>query len=194
MLKTGIREGRSVHTFQLKSINDMLLKLGWEVGQLQRSHISKATDRLATSSYFAINGALTAFHICEWIWHCGSESQREIWGKGQRGGQPTKTNFQMHLRALCPSLSTCREIANSFKHYAADRYPDDTIKPASVWFTTMPAEVGIMRAGDALSADAAVLMISNGVGTVPVAHVLSVVHGFLDDFCELHGLVGDTDA
>jgi hypothetical protein len=119
MLKTGIRGGRSVHTFQVKSINDMLLKLGWEVGQLQRSHISKAADRLATSSYFAINGALTAFHICEWIWHCGSESQREIWGKGQRGGQPTKTNFQMHLRALCPSLSTCREIANSFKHHDA---------------------------------------------------------------------------
>jgi hypothetical protein len=58
-----------VHTFQVKSINDMLSKLDWEISQLQHSHIYKASDSLSTSSYFAINGALTAFHICEWIWH-----------------------------------------------------------------------------------------------------------------------------
>lgn len=182
-----------VHTFQVKSIDDMLLKLDWEIGQLQRSHISESVDRLSTSSYFAINGAITAFHICEWIWHNGSDSQRAIWGKGQKGGEPNMTNFQLYLRGICPTLSICREIANSFKHYAEGRHSDRAVKPAATWFTTMPATCGIMRAGDALTAQAAVVMVSNGVEILPVAHVLSVAYGFLEDFCEKHGLLCGTN-
>lgn len=180
-----------MHTFQVRSINDMLSKLDWEISQLQRSYISTAVDSLSTSSYFAINGALTAFHICEWIWHSGNESQRAIWGKGRKVGEPTKTNFQLNLRDACPNLTVCREIANSFKHYAPDRHTDEAVKPASVWFTSFPARAGIARAGDALNSPATVVMISNGVDTLPVAHVLSVVHGYLEDFCEKHGLLGE---
>lgn len=183
-----------MHTFQVKSINDMLSKLDWEISQLQHSHLYKASDSLSTSSYFAINGALTAFHICEWIWHSGTDSQRAIWGKGQKAGAPTKTNFQLYLRGACPNLTVCREIANSFKHYARDRFSDKAVKPASTWFTTFPAMAGIARAGDALNSPAAVVMISNGVDTLPVAHVLSVVYGFLEDFCEKNGLLGGNSA
>ena len=182
-----------VHTFHVRNISDMLAKLDWEIGQLQRSHISEAVDKLSTSSYFAINGALTAFHVCEWVWHAGSIAQREIWCEGQKGGEPTKTNFQLFLRHECPSLIVCREIANSFKHYAVERHSDKAVTPAATWFTTFPATCGVMRAGDALSAPAAVVMISNGQQTFPVAHVLSRAYGFLEDFCEKHGLLDGTD-
>lgn len=179
------------HTFQVKTVYDMLLKLDWEIEQLQRSHISKSADKLSMSSYFAINGALTAFHICDWIWHGGSDSQREIWGGGQAAKHMTK--FQLGLRAACPSLNVCREIATSFKHYAEGRFPDKTVKSATIWFTAMAATCGTARAGDALSADAAILRVSYGAETVPVAHILSLAYGFLEDFCESHGLLLKSD-
>jgi hypothetical protein len=177
----------AVRTFQVRSISDMLRKLDWEIEQLQRSHISQASDALMTSSYFAINACVTTFHLCDWIWHQGSHAQRIAWGQGT--DKAAQMRFQLFLRGACPQFETCREIANSFKHLADVRHTNKAIRSAPTWYTTMAATVGFSRAGDALSVQAGVLMVADGLETLPAAHILSVAYGFLNDFCEAHGLL-----
>jgi hypothetical protein len=112
---------------------------------------------------------------------------------GLRGGQGTdkaaQTRFQLFLRQACPEFGTCREIANSFKHFADVKHTNKAIRSAPIWYTTIPAIAGFSRAGDALSAQAAVLMVADGVETVPVAHILRVACGFLENLCEMHGFL-----
>lgn len=73
----------------------------------------------------AINGAITAWHLCEWVWVGITELDRrsvEIAGVLGVSGRPMTSN-DVVLWALreCPSLEICQSICNGTKHVISDR-------------------------------------------------------------------------
>lgn len=190
---SGFAIVEALRTFQIKSIGDMLAKLDWEIEQLQASQFPQGAQSVNFSSYFAINAALTAFHVCDWIWHTGTQQQRISWLQFAPAISTTKgkTRFQVGLKNQCPEFGVCREIANSFKHLTDNQFTDKAILTDVPLFEfSVPASVGSLRAGDPLVQYAKVLMVRSRDGITPVAHVLSKTYDFLEDFCEKNGFLG----
>ena len=186
---------KAVRTFQIKTVKDMLAKLDWEIEQLQKFQFSQGTNAVDVSSYMAINAALTAFHVCEWIWHIGTEQQQDDWLQAAPLASKTKgkTRFQVGLKHHCPEFGVCREIANSFKHLTDDDFTDKSVMTDVPLFElSVPATVGTMRAGDPLVQYGKILMVRCHGGITPVAHVLSKTYGFLEDFCERNGFLTES--
>ncbi|QLL15365.1 hypothetical protein [Pseudomonas chlororaphis] len=182
----------AVRTFQIKTVSDMLAKLEWEIEQLQATQFSQSAKSVDISSYFAINAALTAFHVCEWIWHIGTQQQKDAWLQAAPAASKAqgKTRFQVGLKYQCPEFGVCRAIANSFKHLADDQFTDtNVLTDVPVFELSVPATAGSMRAGDPLAQFAKVLMVRSKGGITPAAHVLSRTYGFLEDFCEKSGFL-----
>lgn len=58
------QEARRAVIFNVQNSSDMLRKLRWEIYQ-----ISSQRANLDASVYHSINGAITAWHLHEWIWN-----------------------------------------------------------------------------------------------------------------------------
>lgn len=183
---------QTVRTFQIKAVSDVLAKLDWEIEQLQKAQFSQNIDTVEALSYHAINAAITAFHLCEWIWHAGTPQQRDVWLLAAPSASQTKgkTRFQVGLKTQCPEFGVCREIANSFKHFADDQHTDTSVRTDVPLFeSVVPARAGITRAGEPLVQYSKILMVRIKGDSTPIAHVLSKTHGFLEDFCEKNGFL-----
>ena len=175
----------AVRTFQIKTIRHVLGKLEWEIEQLQNSQFSRDARAVDISSYLAINAALTAFHACEWIWHLGTQKQRDTLMQAAPATSKAKgkARFQVGLKQKCPEFGVCREIANSFKHLTDDDFTDKAVMTDVPLFEmSIPATAGMAKAGDPLVQYGKILMVRcHGVIT-PVAHVLTKAHAFLEEF------------
>lgn len=180
----------AVRTFQIKTIGNMLSKLDWEITQLRESQFSVSSS-IDVSSYFAINAAVTAFHIVDWIWQLGTPEQQAGWVESDAPAKPNRqTRFQINLKKRCPELGVCREIANTFKHLTDNDYTDKRVLTnVPVFVVEIPALAGVARAGDPLVQYGKILMVRTDTGITYVAHVLTRAHCFLAEFCEANGLL-----
>lgn len=109
-MDSGCAPPEALRIFKIKSIGDMLAKLDWGIEQLQLSQFSQKGQSVNISSYFAINAALTAFYICDWIWHVGTQQQKKSWSQSASDASATKgkTRFQVGLETQCPEFGVCR--------------------------------------------------------------------------------------
>lgn len=89
---------------------------------LQRYRNAKTTDDRRDA---AINGAITAWHMCEWVWagitshdRHGAEVSAFL---GVAGRSMERADVQNWAEKECPSLKTCRAICNGSKHVISDR-------------------------------------------------------------------------
>ena len=87
-------------SFELKDHHDYLVKLNAEYADLENEPLS---------SRHAVNFAMTAYHMCEWVWH----------NEPRVNGNPTYSrpmDFYAAVNAACPAIPIMRDLTNGSKH------------------------------------------------------------------------------
>lgn len=92
-------------SFSIKKPEDFFKKL-------QEDYIEFCKDK--TSSRVALNCAMTAWHLTEWIYN---EYNSQLIHSFQK-----LSDFQSFIKVQCPSLQIMHDIANGTKHYRLTRH------------------------------------------------------------------------
>ena len=91
-------------SFEITTPKDMLNKLFMEVGDYEKQ---------LTSSRHAINAAMTAWHLVEWIYFDFDFKTKF----------PKISDYKREIKLLCPKLQIMLDIANGSKHFQITNYP-----------------------------------------------------------------------
>jgi hypothetical protein len=110
-------EQRAQKTFELRDSRHMLEKLRWELNNLD----FRQRHDIAARQYHSFNCAVTAWHVTDWLWQDISSAMRD------KLVLKECKDFQEYVRAACPALRLCHQIANGSKHCLLERNPDSTI-------------------------------------------------------------------
>ncbi|MEO8998034.1 MAG: hypothetical protein ABI227_00175 [Rhodanobacter sp.] len=94
----------------------MLTKLGWEMSTLLDA--LKHSD-MRVGTYFALNGCLTAWHMCDWLATALDNENR--WGDARQAMKVSTRDELIHAVLAQPPLAICHQIANATKHVFLDR-------------------------------------------------------------------------
>jgi hypothetical protein len=114
-------------TFAYESCRDLVEKLDREIDRYcEVSGNDDTGDNLLTLVHqltdSAYNAAVTAWHICDWVFNdLNLEQRREL-------GLRTLTKLQDHVKNQCRALYLCRYAATASKHWLVERNPDPTVK------------------------------------------------------------------
>ncbi|MGV3630880.1 MAG: hypothetical protein ACO1O6_06730 [Bacteroidota bacterium] len=92
-------------SFDIKTSRDFFLKLQEDYSEFRKNR---------TSSRIALNCAMTAWHLTDWIYN-EYKSQLE-------SNFATLTAFQQEMKNLCPSLQIMHDLANGSKHYLLTKH------------------------------------------------------------------------
>jgi hypothetical protein len=110
-------EQKAQKSFELRDSRDMLEKLQWELSNL----FCRQPYDIRACQFHAINCAITAWHVTDWLWHDISSELKDgrRWKKCQ--------DLQDYVRKECPELNLCHQIATGSKHCLMTYKPDPTI-------------------------------------------------------------------
>lgn len=92
-------------SFDIKSSKDFLQKLIEDHEEFINN---------STSSRIALNCAMTAWHLTEWIYHEYHELLKTEFS--------SLTAFQTKMKEKCPSLQIMHDLANGTKHFKLTRH------------------------------------------------------------------------
>jgi hypothetical protein len=110
----------------LHSAEDLLRKLRWEMGEMERKIDKVPNDEVG--AYHAFNAAVTAWHICDWVWETAPIGLRERLKCDSP--EPSAQGVRL-LQALvseqCRELYICRQLATGAKHFRVDRSNDPAV-------------------------------------------------------------------
>jgi hypothetical protein len=108
------------HTFDLQGCRDMLDKL---VRELQR--MGRATEDRASLGDHAVNFALTAWHLVDWVWaEIRKDYPLRLKLAKEVGCAPAafdRDQFALWCLRSCPDLEACQVIATATKHVRCDQ-------------------------------------------------------------------------
>jgi hypothetical protein len=96
------------HAFWVRSAYDIFRKLHREKRRFERAESSR--EGMSDQVDAAINFAITAWHMTDWVWVQHEDKLREHFHVN------SKRKFQDEMRRLCPGLAACDVIANAAKH------------------------------------------------------------------------------
>jgi hypothetical protein len=116
-------------TFGVKRPVEMLAKLEWEWDKMRSFPI---TERCHEKSYFAINAAVTSWHLCEWLAGTMTEHQFEKLSSAAGTSIRGTSNLRDWATRECDALNICDQLANGAKHLV--------IKPREIPFTANEKE------------------------------------------------------
>jgi hypothetical protein len=91
--------------FYIKNSRDFYEKLLQEFDDFQQDQLS---------ARHAINCAITAHHMHEWVWGDWLKTDHAVWKKL---GIRDKDSFVAWLEGVCPGFNTVQDIANGSKHF-----------------------------------------------------------------------------
>jgi len=113
MTGIGKKEKRleSGHVFKMRSVHDIFRKLRNEKRRFEKAE-SNGEGR-ADQVDAAINFAITAWHVTDWVWGQHEHALREYFDVNE------KWEFQDKIRRKCSDLAVCDVIANAAKHGGA---------------------------------------------------------------------------
>ncbi len=103
--KTSLESG---HVFRMRSVHDIFRKLGREKQRFEKAELNG--EGRADQVDAAINFAITAWHVTDWVWGQHEQALREHFDVNDLRG------FQNEMRRQCPDLAVCDVIANAAKH------------------------------------------------------------------------------
>lgn len=106
-------------SFDIKSSEDFFNKLIEEFNDLQNDPLS---------SRHAINCAMTAWHLTDWIY----------WEFGLDKKYPKLPDFQKNIKVECESLRIMQDITNGSKHYHLTRHKPISDKTSTDYGTAFP--------------------------------------------------------
>ena len=106
------------HTFALENCRNLLDKLKREIARLNGA----ASDDFDTHNDSAFNAAVTAWHLCDWVFADMTADQRD------ELKIHSVEEMREHARKQCRALHLCRQVATASKHWRVERYPDSKVK------------------------------------------------------------------
>jgi len=114
------------HTFGHENCRDLCEKLNRELGRL-----NDARNREDIADH-AINFAVTAWHLIDWVWATHERNDEYFAFKGEAkrasGGWKCLADFRDYIVGREPRLENCGLFANSAKHLVLDekRWPNQS--------------------------------------------------------------------
>jgi len=110
----------------LQSAHDLLRKLRWEMRQMDQIKSEDEVDEVG--AYQAFNAAVTARHVCDWVWETASPELRERF-KADTPEPSAKGVRQLAalMSTECRELHICRQLATGAKHFTVERFDDPGI-------------------------------------------------------------------
>lgn len=122
--------------FSLATPAHVLDKLHWELRNLKEK-LQSLEDELfghLHASYMAFNFSVTAWHLCDWVWHSLSKGDQKL---VMAELDPTSTkidigSFRAAIARSCRELRICQQIANGSKHMKYER-ADNSVRAATKW-------------------------------------------------------------
>ncbi len=96
------------HAFKMRLVDDIFRKLGNEKRRFEAAEFNG--EGRADQVDAAINFALTAWHVTDWVWGQRKDTLREVYRV------KNLTEFQDKMRQGCSDLAVCDVIANAAKH------------------------------------------------------------------------------
>ena len=101
-------ELESGHVFRMMSVHDIFRKLGNEKRRFERAELNG--ESRADQVDAAINFAITAWHMTDWVWGQHEQMLR------QRFSVDKLPEFQKAIRRKCSDLAVCDVITAAAKH------------------------------------------------------------------------------
>lgn len=96
------------HSFDYTGVYDFYMKLVAEYESLKADPLS---------SRHAINFAMTAWHLAEWVWaqrlKDNRQEQQELYGRTFKD----QKSYIAHITSVCPDLEVVQTICNGSKHF-----------------------------------------------------------------------------
>ncbi len=121
--------------FALTSPAHLLRKLWWEVREFEvaEEDDSELGAHLIVA-YHAMNCAITAWHMADWVWLYGGEDQRHHLATALKLDKEDFATFVTFLRSRSRALNCCRDIATGAKHMRLERRGSDpSVETEVVW-------------------------------------------------------------
>ncbi|MCG3146440.1 MAG: hypothetical protein HONDAALG_04506 [Gammaproteobacteria bacterium] len=142
MPKVPIPDEPLPKVFALTTPVHLLRKLWWEVKEFEAAE--NDNSELGTHlivAYHAMNCAVTAWHMADWVWLHGGEDQRHHLFAMLELEQENFTTFVAYLRRNSRALNCCRDIATGSKHMRLERKGSDPDVEAEVVWDMEPMTV-----------------------------------------------------
>jgi hypothetical protein len=114
-------------TFAYENCQDLVEKLDREIDRYCEvagnddtgANVLTLVHQLTDSAF---NAAVTAWHLCDWVFNdLTLEQRREL-------GLKKLSKLQDHAKEQCRALYLCRYAATASKHWLVERNPDPTIQ------------------------------------------------------------------
>ncbi len=99
------------HAFKMRLVDDIFRKLGNEKRRFEKAELNG--EGRADQVDAAINFAITAWHVTDWVWGQHEHALSECFGVEKL------SEFQNTMRQRCSDLAVCDVIANAAKHGGA---------------------------------------------------------------------------
>ena len=105
---SDLTELESGHVFRMRSVHEIFAKLHREKRRFEKAGSNNEGRKDQVDA--AVNFAITAWHMIDWVWHRREHELREYFGVS------SLREFQDEMRRQCPDLAVCDVIANALKH------------------------------------------------------------------------------
>lgn len=164
----------------LERPSDLLAKLHWEIEQLRLP-----VDQEAIASYRAFNCAVTAWSICDWVWHAAAPELRERFraespNPNANGSEPLASLVRERSRELV----ICQQLANGSKHFILDRHNDPTVSSCRLPGVVFDFSDGLKRQGIPTHS----VLILDGDRTYLDVFIFYVAYDFWTEFFKRYGI------
>lgn len=151
-------------TFSLRGPRDLLRKLEWDIGQLQAT-----LSHTVAYHYQAINCAITAWQMCDWVYVELDEQARLMF--------PTERRFRDYIKQRSQWLTICRELADASKHRRLKDGPAQDIGTLSV-------DVFVTTSGELIVQ----MLVSDGSAVYSAEQVMHHAYDFWSEYLDELGL------
>ncbi len=105
---SDLTELESGHVFRMRSAHDIFRKLYREKQRFETAELNG--EGLADQVDAAINFAIAAWHMTDWVWGQQERALRKYFDVNNKRG------FQNEMRRQCSDLAVCDAIASAAKH------------------------------------------------------------------------------
>jgi hypothetical protein len=110
-------------TFSMADPRDLYVKLLYEIKWLEETPNWDQTRQ----AYIALNGAITAWHMAEWLAAGLTPAQKAKLSKFAGTKIDSAASVMQYARKSSPALHVCRQIATGAKHVEVTEYHDPKV-------------------------------------------------------------------
>lgn len=177
--------------FSLTSPWHLLTKLHWEISGFKRAE-SRGTELGSplVIAYHAMNCAITAWHMTDWIWNDGDDDGGVYLADALGLKKADQASFEAYVRNESRAINCCRDIATGSKHMKLKRGGGDPSVKAEVAWSYEDATVE-STVEDSIGWHRPQLVIHDRHGQRPAREVFEEAFDYWGQFLRSRGFIED---